>query len=239
VPDPQEDEGLTFAEPARAPQQPPGGAAPRTGLPPGGASVNEDLLDAFLREGRPLYRLYEPRRPLIVLGSGRRPELDVHLEAARRDGLAVLRRRGGGGTVVLSPGQVVLALVAEVSSPFQNREYARAINGWFREALEGLGVRRIEDRGISDLAIGERKILGTTLYRRRTILFYQASLLVGNDLSLFSRYLAYPSVVPDYRRGRGHEEFCTSLEREGYPLAVERVIDALGGVVSRRLPLLR
>ena len=141
--------------------------------------------------------------------------------------------------MVLSPGQVVLALVTEVDSPFQNREYARAVNDWFRRTLEGLGVGGIEDRGISDLAIGGRKILGTTLYRRRGILFYQASLLVSPDLSLFSRYLTYPSVVPDYRQGRDHEAFCTSLAREGYDLPVSRVMEALGAVVGRRLPLLK
>ncbi len=201
--------------------------------------MNEDLLAAFLESPQPRFRLYEPAALVIVAGSGRRPEQDVHLERAQRDGVPVLIRRGGGGTVVLSPGQVVLALVTEVDSPFQNREYARAINGWFREALGTLGVGGIEDRGISDLAIGGRKILGTTLYRRRGILFYQASLLVANDLSLFSRYLTHPSIVPDYRRGRPHEEFCTSLAREGYALTAARVIEALSGVVAVRLPGLK
>lgn len=201
--------------------------------------MNEDLLEAWLASPRPLYRLYEPEGILIVAGSGRRPEQDVLLDRAARDGVPVRFRRGGGGTVVLSPGQVVLALVTEVDSPFQNREYARAVNDWFRRTLEGLGVGGIEDRGISDLAIGGRKILGTTLYRRRGILFYQASLLVSPDLSLFSRYLTYPSVVPDYRQGRDHEAFCTSLAREGHDLPVSRVMEALGAVVERRLPLLK
>jgi len=98
--------------------------------------------------------------------------------------------------VVLSPGQVVLALVAEVGSPFRNREYAAEINGWFIEALASVGVASVTREGISDLAIGGRKILGTSIYRRRLALFYQASLLVSCDVALFSRYLAMPSRVP-------------------------------------------
>ena len=159
----------------------------------------------------------------------------MHGERARADGVPVLRRRGGGGTVVLSPGQVVLALVTEVSAAFQNLAYFRTINNWFRLALGSLGIPGVEDRGISDLAIGDKKILGTSLYRRRKILFYQASLLVDNDLSLFDRYLEYPSKVPDYRRGRDHRGFCTNLRREGYPHALAEVLESVKRMVESRL----
>jgi lipoate-protein ligase A len=177
---------------------------------------------------------------MVVLGAGRRAEEDVLEARAAADGVPVRRRRGGGGTVVLSPGQAVLALVTEVSSPFRNREYFQAINGWIREALSGLGVppALIQDRGISDLAMDERKILGTSLYRRRRILFYQGSLLVDNDLALFDRYLRFPSRVPDYRRGRGHGEFCTTLARQGYAVPVRRVMESLERVAGARLPQL-
>jgi lipoate-protein ligase A len=175
-----------------------------------------------------------------VLGAGRRAEEDVLEAQAAADGVPVLRRRGGGGTVVLSPRQAVLALVTEVSSPFRNREYFQAINGWVREALAELGVPAglIQDRGISDLAMEERKILGTSLYRRRRILFYQGSLLVDNDLALFDLYLRFPSRVPDYRRGRGHGEFCTTLARQGYAVPVGRVMESLQRLVWARLPRL-
>ncbi|UCF99034.1 MAG: hypothetical protein JSV89_05725 [Spirochaetaceae bacterium] len=199
------------------------------------ATVNEDLLESFLNDPRPRYRLYEPEQVCVVMGAGRKAEEDVFGLRAEADGVPVLRRRGGGGTVVLSPGQVVLALVTEVDSPFQNLAYFRTINHWFRLALQPLGVSGIEDRGISDLAIEDRKILGTSLYRRRKILFYQASLMVDNDLSLFDRYLRFPSRVPDYRLGRGHLEFCTNLRLQGYPLSILEVSDSLEEVVRQRL----
>jgi lipoate-protein ligase A len=203
------------------------------------STVNEDLLDRFLKTGEPVFRTYEPSETCAVLGAGGKPETDLLLENLAADGIAVHRRRGGGGTVVLAHGQVVLALVTEVDSPFHNREYARRINEWFIEALSRLGVERVSHRGISDLAIGEKKILGTSLYRRRLILFYQGSLLVSGDLSLFTRYLAMPTRVPDYRAGRGHEEFCTTLAKEGHALGARSVIAALEKVVRARLPSLR
>jgi lipoate-protein ligase A len=169
------------------------------------------------------------------MGAGGRAEADVFAEQTQSDQVPVLRRRGGGGTVVLSPGQLVLAFVTEVSSPFQNLTYFRTINHWFRLALQDLGVTGVEDRGISDLALEDKKILGTSLYRRRKILFYQASLLVDNDLSLFDRYLRLPSKVPDYRGGRGHLDFCTNLRLAGYPLSVADVIESLEPVVREQL----
>lgn len=202
--------------------------------------VNDDLLGEHERSGRPVYRLYEPTEVVVVLGAGRKAEQDVLLAAAAADGVPVRRRRGGGGTVVLSPGQVVLALVTEVGSPFRNLEYFHTVNDLFRSALAGLGLDpvSIADRGISDLAIGERKILGTSIYRRRLTLFYQGSLLVDNDLGLFDRYLSFPSRVPDYRQGRGHEEFCTTLARAGFALSPAEIMSALPRVLEQRLPAL-
>ncbi|MGD0724648.1 MAG: hypothetical protein ABSB63_03715 [Spirochaetia bacterium] len=202
-------------------------------------TVNEDLLDRYKQTGVPVYRLYEPPTLCAVLGASGKPAQDLLLENLDADGVPWLKRRGGGGTVILGPGQVVLALVTAVESPFKNREYAAEINSWIVDSLALLGVNGVHPAGISDLAIGEKKIVGTSLYRTRLILFYQASLLVSNDIAVFTRYLAMPVKVPEYRKGRSHEEFCTTIAREGYAVTVRDVIGAMESVVSKRLPLLR
>jgi lipoate-protein ligase A len=107
------------------------------------------------------------------------------------------------------------------------------------ETLRRLSVTGVHHAGISDLAIGEKKIVGTSIYRTRLVLFYQASLLVSNDISLFTRYLAMPGKVPDYRRGRTHEKFCTTLARKGFAGTVADVMEALRETVEARLPLLK
>jgi lipoate---protein ligase len=203
------------------------------------ATVNEDLLDRYQRTKVPVHRIYEPSLLCAVLGAAGRPEQDLLEARLEADGVPWRRRRGGGGTVILGPGQVVLALVTEVESPFRNKEYAAQINSWIVESLARLGVSGVHPEGISDLAIGEKKIVGTSIYRTRLVLFYQASLLVSNDIAVFTRYLAMPARVPEYRRGRSHEDFCTTLAREGCTFSVQEVIDSMEKVVAARLPLLR
>ena len=200
---------------------------------------NDDLLTAFEATRQPQFRVYEPERRVVVLGAAGDPATDVHRDAVAAAGIDSRRRRGGGGTVLLGPGQVVVALVTEVDHPYRNREYAHAVNGWLIDALHGAGVRGIEQRGISDLAIADRKIAGTSVFRRRRILFYQASLLVNNDPAEFERFLAFPRQVPDYRRGRGHAAFCTTLAAAGYPYRAAQVAALLYAAVTARIGGLR
>ena len=200
---------------------------------------NDDLLTAFEATRQPQFRVYEPRERVVVLGAAGDAAAAVHRDAAAAAGIAIRRRRGGGGTVLLGPGQVVVALVTEVDHPYRNREYACAINDWLIEALHGDGVRGIEQRGISDLAIGDRKIAGTSVFRRRHILFYQASLLVDNDPAEFECFLAFPRQAPDYRGGRSHAAFCTTLVAAGYRYRAAQVATLLQGTVAARIGGLR
>ena len=202
------------------------------------ATVNEDLLEMYESDGQTVHRIYAPAEISIVMGAGRLKKNDLKSESVSLDSVPVYIRKGGGGTVVLAPGMVVLAFVTSVSHRFLNREYAAKINSWIVHVLEGMGVKRLQAKGISDLAIDERKILGSSLFRRQHILFYQASLLVANDLTLFTRYLTYPSTVPDYRNSRDHEKFCTTLAAEGYAISVRDVITALEEHVATELPKL-
>lgn len=200
---------------------------------------NDELLNSYESTHQPQLRIYEPRTRVVVLGAAGSAVSEVFQNAVLEDNIPVRRRRGGGGTVLLTPGQVVVALVTEVSNLYQNREYARVINDWLIEALENCGVEGITHRGISDLAIMNRKIVGTSIFRRRFVLFYQASLMVDNELSEFERYLQFPVRVPDYRLGRNHLQFCTTLVNAGFNLRVSKVCLALKSVLSKQLTKLR
>jgi lipoate-protein ligase A len=66
-------------------------------------------------------------------------------------------------------------------------------------------------------------------------LIYQAVLNVSEDPILFEKYLRHPRREPDYRSGRSHSEFVTSLKAEGYNFAPGELIGAIEGKLHEYL----
>ncbi len=165
---------------------------------------------------------YPAERTEVVLGRSTSPE-EIHAKRCRQDGVPVLRRAGGGGVVVLCRGTVVISVAGISRIPFRLREHMSLVNERIISALSALGVEGLSLQGISDIAIGDRKLLGSSLYRKRDTVLYQGSLLVAPDLRLIDRYLKHPLKEPAYRRRRSHADFITSLQARGYRLAPEQV----------------
>ena len=202
--------------------------------------IDEDLLPLVKEGGGIRYRLWEPTFPLVVLGRSSRPEGELFEESCAADSIPVIKRLGGGRSVLLCPGMLVVSIAAEIGRFPGHLHCMQAINQSIKKTLTGLGVRHINLQGISDLALGERKVLGCCLYltrsRDRWIAFYQGSLLFDLDLSLMARYLKHPPSEPDYRRGRPHQEFLTTLKAEGYGLKIMAAASALALALEEDLP---
>lgn len=184
------------------------------GLSIGAYDLDDPLIESTASDRRPRHRLYRPDGIQVVLGRGSRPEKELNIAACREDRVAVLRRRGGGCSVVLDPGNVIVSVVLPVTGFAGNPGHFARLTRWLTGALERAGIDGVRQRGISDLALGERKIGGACIYRSRDVLFYSVTLLVRPETALFERYLAHPPREPDYRRGRPHAEFVTSLAEE-------------------------
>jgi lipoate-protein ligase A len=195
---------------------------PRLPEPP---RKNDALFMAGALGPLPAVYTYMQETTEVVHGPSCRPEAEIRLDACARDKVGIAARRGGGGTVVLSPGTAVIVLVGERRRDEDIRRLFSRIHAPIIEVLgSSLGLP-VEECGLSDLAVGGRKILGSSLYlsRRPSLFFYQASLLVSCDLGLLDRYLEHPPKEPDYRRGRGHRDFCTTLAEIGLELPAEEV----------------
>jgi lipoate-protein ligase A len=189
--------------------------------------IDKQVLSKLDAEHSYTFYLYEPDRIEIVLGRSCQAEEDVKITRCKKDGVPILRRAGGGGTVVLCPGVVVVSVAGISKTPFALKEHMAAVNEAIISALEELGVTGLAVIGISDIAIGNRKILGASLHRRRDTVLYQGSLLVDPEVSIFDRYLKHPNKEPDYRAGRTHREFLSSLAGSGYSISVETVIEMI------------
>jgi lipoate-protein ligase A len=158
-----------------------------------------------------------PEQTVVVMGNSNKAESECYIEHCLADQVAILQRYGGGGTVVLYPGCVVVSIGAWVEDYFENKKYFSIFNQSIIQTLATLNTKMsaLIERGISDIAFGEQKIAGTSLFRSRNYCLYQASILVELNFDAIDRYLKFPSKVPDYRRGRSHREFLTDLRSLG------------------------
>jgi lipoate-protein ligase A len=182
-----------------------------------------------------LFRFFETRSVCVVLARSNNPASEVHLDACSADLVPVLRRRGGGGTVVLGPGCIVFSLAVFAHSLFQNDLYFRTINQLWADGIQKVCGISVDQRGISDLAVGDRKVAGTSLFRRKHLLVYQGSLLVDPSWEHISRYLQHPTREPDYRQGRAHRSFLTSLKEHGETRRAAQIAQKLQLATAHRI----
>lgn len=171
------------------------------------------LLAAESGDDCEILRFWEWPGPAVVLGSGTRLADDVDEAACAAEDVPILRRSSGGGTVLLGRGCLLYTLVLR----YERDAALTDIRGSYRFILGRIGtalaegVGPIEQAGISDLVLADRKFSGTAQQRKRSFLLHHGTMLYGMDLSQIPRYLREPPRQPDYRGGRTHLAFVGNL----------------------------
>jgi lipoate-protein ligase A len=184
------------------------------------------LLEAGTGRGGEVLRLWEWRQYAVVLGAGCVVADDVDEAACAADGVPLLRRASGGGTVLLGPGCLCFSLVLSYERGPALQEITPSyayILGRVRESLVGL-LPTIEQAGTSDLAVAGLKFSGNAQQRKRNHLLHHGTLLYDFDLSQIGRYLRMPDRQPNYRDGRDHAAFVRNLPAAAHELR-ERLRD--------------
>ncbi|MEE4260389.1 MAG: hypothetical protein V2I62_11545 [Bacteroidales bacterium] len=170
------------------------------------------------------FLIWQPDKTFIILGrSNRIAEDSVHIENARKDGVEIYKRPSGGEAVILSPNTLVISVKLPLKNTLNTHHYFKVINRSIIEALSALGIKDLGNKGISDISIGMKKILGSSIYRKQQTLFYHAVLNISEPIEHISLYLKHPKKEPDYRLGRTHDEFVTSLRLEGYEFSFDEL----------------
>ena len=179
-----------------------------------------DLNDAALFSGTGDGMLvWQPECTVIVLGQSNTPERSLITDKVEADNITVTKRPTGGEAVVLTPRMAVITVAREFREMMSSKDFFKVINGMMLDVLSDLGVKNYGTRGISDITLGDRKILGSSMHRRENRLVYHGVLNISEDPGIFERYLKHPGREPDYRQHRRHGEFVTSLKKEGYNIA--------------------
>jgi len=211
----------------------------RLDLPPQPPAENlaadEALLDwCEAGQGEETLLFWEPRETFVVVGYANKVATEVNVAACEKNGVPIFRRCSGGGTVVQMPGGLNYSLILRITedSPTQNITSANHfIMEKNRAAIQSLlPESEISVRGHTDLTLATRhsplgtskKFAGNSQRRRKNFLLFHGTLLLDCDLNLISELLLMPSLQPDYRARRPHEDFVTNLN-----LPAEKVKAAL------------
>jgi lipoate-protein ligase A len=184
------------------------------------------------KENSPAFMVWQPEREILVLGQSNRVETSIDLEAVIRDGIQVVKRPSGGETVLLTPNTLCISFTFRTEGFENPTVYFKTINACIIAALERLGVRGLAQKGISDISYGEMKILGSSIYRKRDRVLYHAVLNVAETAQRIATYIRHPQKEPDYRKGRTHEDFVTSLRSLGCNATMEEFRQVLSSALE-------
>ncbi len=170
----------------------------------------------LMSESANKFLLWIPDKSYIVLGASNNAKDAVVENVTLRDNITVLKRKTGGQTVMLTPNNLIISAVITDESVMKPKDVFNRFNDHIISAIAKNHTVQFSTRGISDIAMGEKKILGSSMYRGKGKLFYHAVLNFNEPSTTFQKYLKHPSNEPDYRKGRMHHEFVTSLKETGY-----------------------
>ncbi len=179
-------------------------------------ALDEALLrqcDLDARDGNfaGLFRFWESPHHFVVLGVSRNRRKEVHIERCEQEGIPILRRASGGGTVLQGPGCLNWAVVLPIDENPRLRSIEASYELIVEKSVAALGVEGGAMKGSSDLAIGDLKFGGSAQKRTPRVVMHHASILYDFDLALISRTLREPPMQPEYRNKRSHGEFVTNL----------------------------
>lgn len=174
-------------------------------------TFDRGLLDRVKQTGTPEFRVYPFPFRAVVAGRGSDLSREIHLDRCLADNIPIFRRPGGGCSVFLDPGNLIVSIALPAKGFGGIQALFDKSNQWLINGFSALGLTRVYQDGISDLVLDNRKIGGTCLYRTKGFAYYSASLLVNPDLDRMDTYLPHPPREPAYRRGRSHNAFLVGL----------------------------
>jgi len=194
-----------------------------------------NLPDSYLYDNNidiPQIKVWIPTETCIVMGKSNNPADSLFTENVLADSIPVYKRLSGGETVVLSNKMIIISIVVKQTDFKSGKSYFKDYNTKIITALKVLGIIDLGYNGISDITINDRKILGSSIYQNKDVVFYHAVLNVGESALLIDKYLKHPKREPDYRKNRSHGDFVTSLAKENYSIDIDEIKIALENGLS-------
>uniref|UniRef100_A0A3B4ZZJ9 Lipoyltransferase 1 n=1 Tax=Stegastes partitus TaxID=144197 RepID=A0A3B4ZZJ9_9TELE len=146
----------------------------------------EDWIDANVDLQRRSVLLLWRNRPAVVIGRHQNPWAECDLKAMRRAGIALARRRSGGGTVFHDLGNLNLTFFASKKA-YDRQRNLKVVTEALRRLRPELDVRATDRLDI--ILNGHYKISGTASRLSRQSSYHHCTLLHSADRSALSAVL--------------------------------------------------
>ncbi len=174
------------------------------------------------------WSVWVPDSVYIVLGNSNTTEDSIFMDRVKRDSIKIVKRPSGGQAVVLTPDTPVVSVSEKKNSDTLNcMGYFKKFSRNLIEVLQPFISSKLSVKGTSDIASGDVKISGSSIYQNRTHVFYHAVINVAENPALFSEYLKHPPKEPEYREKREHSDFVTSMQAINPAVTVDKVVEKL------------
>ena len=190
-------------------------------------ALDEVLLKHAAQEKVEILRFWESPSVFVVLGLTQKLHAEVHVEHCSADNVSIQRRCSAGGCVVQGPGCLNYTLVLSKALRPEIHSIQGSYQYIFDKMIDSFNLDGFGQKGVSDLALGERKVSGNAQRRQKDYILHHGTLLYDADLPQFSRYIHEPEDRPDYRGDRDHRSFIRNLPLNRLEL-VHSICRALG-----------
>ncbi|CEG39991.1 lipoate protein ligase-like protein [Plasmopara halstedii] len=152
----------------------------------------------------------------IVMGISGKPEQLLHQDAVKRDGIPVLKRFSGGGTVIVDHNTIFTTFVCKHEDFPHVKPFPRDIMSWSQNFYSPLFARiSLDHQKFSlredDYVFNDRKCGGNAQSLSKGRWLHHTSFLWDFDPQNME-YLTNPARQPKYRQQRSHLEFLCSLK---------------------------
>ena len=175
----------------------------------------------------------EGSSPAIVMGiSGKKEEL-IDCNAALQNGIPLIKRFSGGGTVVVDESTLFITFICQ-KQLHSFPAYPEPIMKWTEEIYRDVFSHPEFKLRENDYVFGQRKFGGNAQYIKKDRWLHHTSFL-WDYAETNMQYLLHPKKTPSYRAGRSHDEFLCRL-KEYFPQK-EGLIEKFIFELHKRYPL--
>lgn len=170
-----------------------------------------ELEEALLRANQENWCIVnEGSTPAIVMGISGKPEELIRLGEAEENGIPVIKRFSGGGTVIVDESTLFVSFLFQKEvHPFP--AYPEPIMKWSEELYQKVFSLDAFHLKENDYVIGDKKCGGNAQYIKKDRWLHHTSFL-WDYKQHFMNVLLHPKKTPNYRNARSHDDFLCKLK---------------------------